>query len=79
MVPDGPINRDAFAAHVEQAPAPEPAPGDAVVMDDLSGRKAPTVEAAIRAGGAPLLFLPPLDGAAVRRPISTRSSKPSPS
>lgn len=58
MVLDGPINRDAFAAHVEQVPVPELTPGDIVIMDNLSSRKAPAIGEAIRATGARLFHLP---------------------
>ena len=59
MVLDGPINRDAFTAYVEQVLVPELAPGDIVIMDNLSSHKAPAIRAAIEAAGAELRFLPP--------------------
>ena len=59
MVLDGPINRDAFQAYVDQVLVPELSPGDVVVMDNLSSHKGPAVRAAIEAAGASLLFLPP--------------------
>ena len=59
MVLDGPINRDAFLAYVEQLLVPELSPGDIVIMDNLSSHKAPAVRHAIEAAGARLLFLPP--------------------
>ena len=40
MVLDGPINRLAFQAYVEQALVPEFSTGDIVVMDNLSSTKA---------------------------------------
>lgn len=55
----GPINRDAFEAHVERVLVPELRPGDLVVMDNLSSHKGPKVRALIEAAEAPLLFLPP--------------------
>lgn len=59
MVLDGPINRDAFEAYVEQILVPDLRPGDVVVMDNLSSHKGPRVRALIQAAGAELLFLPP--------------------
>ena len=59
MVLDGPINRDAFQAYVDQVLVPELEPGDIVVMDNLSSHKGPAVRRAIEAVGASLLFLPP--------------------
>lgn len=59
MVLDGPINRDAFHAYVEQVLVPELDPGDVVVMDNLSSHKAPAVREMIEAAGASLLYLPP--------------------
>jgi transposase len=59
MVLDGPINRDAFQAYVEQVLVPELRPGDVVIMDNLSSHKGLAVRQAIEAAGASLLFLPP--------------------
>ena len=59
MVLDGPINRDAFVAYVRQMLVPGLAPGDIVIMDNLSSHKAPAAREAIEAAGAKLLFLPP--------------------
>jgi transposase len=59
FVLDGPINRDAFQAYVDQVLVPELTPGDVVVMDNLGSHKGPAVRAAIEAAGARLLFLPP--------------------
>ena len=59
MVLDGPINRDAFQAYVDQVLVPELTPGDVVVMDNLSSHKGPAVRRAIEAAGANLLYLPP--------------------
>jgi len=56
---DQPINAISFTAWVEQQLAPTLAPGDVVIMDNLSSHKRPAVRAAIRAKGARLLFLPP--------------------
>ena len=59
MVLDGPINRRAFEAYVDQILVPELRPGDVVIMDNLSSHKSPAVRAAIDAAGAELRFLPP--------------------
>ena len=59
FVLDGPINRDAFQAYVDQVLVPELTPGDIVVMDNLGSHKGPAVRAAIETAGARLLFLPP--------------------
>jgi len=56
---DGPTDREAFTAYVEQVLVPELRPGDVVVMDNLSPHKAPSVRAAIEAVGAALVYLPP--------------------
>lgn len=59
MVLDGPINRDAFQAYVDQVLVPELSPGDIVIMDNLGSHKGPAVRRAIEAAGANLLYLPP--------------------
>ncbi len=59
LVLDGPINRIAFKAYVEQFLAPTLQPGDVVVMDNLSSHKSPEIRAIIEATGAKLMFLPP--------------------
>lgn len=59
MVIDGPMNKDAFLAWVEQALVPSLAPGDIVVMDNLPAHKPAAVRAAIEARGAQLRYLPP--------------------
>ena len=59
MVLDGPINRDAFEAYVEQILVPDLGPGDVVIMDILSSHKGPRVRALIEAAGATVRFLPP--------------------
>ena len=56
---DGPINADSFKVYVEQVLAPTLAPGDIVVMDNLSSHKGQPVRRALRDAGAHLLFLPP--------------------
>jgi transposase len=59
MVLDGPINRDAFLAYVEQFLAPALKPGDIVIMDNLPAHKGDAVRRAVEASGAELRFLPP--------------------
>lgn len=59
FVLDGPINREAFEAYVEQILAKELRPGDIVIMDNLSSHKGPRVRALIEAAGAQLHYLPP--------------------
>ena len=56
---DGPINRDAFEAYVEQVLLPALRPGDIAIMDNLSSHKGPAVRRMIEAAGAELLYLPP--------------------
>jgi transposase len=58
FVLDGPINRVAFEAYVEQVLLPELAPGDVVVMDNLSSHKGPKLRELLRSAGATLLHLP---------------------
>ena len=59
FVLDGPINRIAFEAYVEQVLAPGLRPGDIVILDNLSSHKGPRTRDLIKADGARLLFLPP--------------------
>jgi transposase len=59
MVLDGPINRHAFQAYVDQVLVPELRPGDVVVMDNLSSHKGPAIRRALEEAGANLLYLPP--------------------
>ncbi len=59
MVLDGPINSDWFQAYVDQVLVPTLAPGDVIIMDNLSSHKRPSVRDAIEAAGATLLYLPP--------------------
>ena len=63
FVLDGPINRDAFQAYVDQVLVPELAPGDIVVMDNLGTRKGPAVRAAYR-------------GSRCAAPCSSRPTRP---
>jgi transposase len=59
FVLDGPINRHAFETYVAKILVPELAPGDVVIMDNLSSHKGPRTRALIEAAGASLLYLPP--------------------
>ncbi len=59
MVLDGPMNRLAFLAYVQQVLVPELEPGDVVIMDNLPAHKGSKVREAIEAVGADLLYLPP--------------------
>jgi transposase len=59
MLLDGPMNGAAFRAYVAEVLAPTLAPGDIVVMDNLSAHKGADIRAAIEARGASLLYLPP--------------------
>jgi len=58
MVLDGPMNRAAFRAYVQQVLVPTLAPGDIVLADNLPAHKGPLVRKAIEAVGASLVFLP---------------------
>jgi transposase len=59
FVIDRPMNGAIFSAYVEQVLAPTLAPGDIVVMDNLSSHKVVGIRQAIEATGANLLYLPP--------------------
>ncbi|MER9442026.1 IS630 family transposase [Mesorhizobium sp. M0340] len=59
FVVDTPMNRRIFDTYVETQLAPTLAKGDVVILDNLAAHKSPAAEAAIRARGAWLLFLPP--------------------
>jgi transposase len=52
------MNGPAFLAYVEQFLAPELAPGDIVICDNLASHKVSGVAQAIAARGARLLYLP---------------------
>lgn len=56
---DQPINGQSFAEWVDQFLVPTLAPGDVVIMDNLSSHKRPGIRKAIRSVGAKLLYLPP--------------------
>ena len=55
---DGPIAGASFLAYSEQVLMPTLAPGDIVIMDNLSCHKSPAGRRAIEAVGAQLWFLP---------------------
>ena len=59
MVLDGPMNRIAFQAYIEQVLVPTLCRGDAVIMDNLPAHKGADVRQAIEAAGATLRYLPP--------------------
>lgn len=54
----GAMDRAAFNVYVETQLAPTLRPGDVVILDNLSVHKSAKAEAAIRAQGAWMLFLP---------------------
>ncbi len=59
MLLDGPMDREAFVAYVEQVLVPDLCPGDIVIMDNLPAHKVVGVRQAIEAAGAELRYLPP--------------------
>ena len=59
MVLDGPMNRVAFQAYIEQVLMPTLCRGDTVIMDNLPDHKGADVRQAIEAAGATLRYLPP--------------------
>jgi transposase len=59
MVLDGPMNREAFQAYIEQVLVPTLSQGDTVIMDNLPAHKGIDVRRAIEAAGATLRYLPP--------------------
>lgn len=54
----GAMDRTAFNIYIETQLAPTLAPGDVVILDNLSVHKSAKAEAAVRARGAWMLFLP---------------------
>jgi transposase len=54
-----PMNGEIFLAYVRESLVPTLAPGDIVVMDNLSAHKVAGVREAIAAAGARLMLLPP--------------------
>ena len=73
FVIDAPMNRAIFEAYVETPLAPTLAKGDVVILDNLAAHKSPKAEAAIKARGAWMLFLPPYSP--VLNPIKMAFSK----
>jgi len=59
FVVDCPMNGKIFLLWVERCLVPTLKPGDIVIMDNLSTHKVAGVRAAIEAGGAQLIYLPP--------------------
>ena len=59
MVLDGPMNRAAFSAYVEQVLLPILRLGDIVVMDNLPAHRGKDIRKLIESAGANLLYLPP--------------------
>lgn len=59
MVVNAPTDGDIFQVYVEQVLVKTLRDKDLVIMDNLSAHKRPAVEAAIRAVGAQVVFLPP--------------------
>ena len=59
MLLDGPMDREAFLAYVEQVLIPDLSPGEIVIMDNLPAHKVAGVRQAIEAAGAELRYLPP--------------------
>jgi transposase len=59
FVVDAPMTRAIFDTSVETQLVPTLRKGDVVIMDNLAAHKSPAAEAAIRATGAWVLFLPP--------------------
>ena len=59
MVLDGPMDRIAFEAYLEQVLIPELAPGSIVVMDNLSAHKSAAITEMLRVAEAAPWYLPP--------------------
>lgn len=56
---DGAVNREVFEAFVAQVLCPTLAPGDVVVLDNLSSHKGVRARELVEQRGATLVFLPP--------------------
>ena len=56
---NGAMNRAVFDTYIETQLMPCLAPGDVVILDNLSAHKSPTSQALLKAQGNWLLFLPP--------------------
>ena len=59
MVLDGPMNRVAFQAYIEQVLVPTLRRGDTIIMDNLPAHKGADVRRVVEAAGATLRYLPP--------------------
>ena len=59
MVVEGAVTTAVFEAYVQHILCPTLQPGDIVILDNLAPHHAQTVQTAIQARGARLLFLPP--------------------
>ena len=59
MVADEPMDGEMFLAWVTQFLCPTLAPGDIVILDNLSSHKVAGVQQAVHVVGATLLYLPP--------------------
>ena len=56
---DGAVNGEMFDLYVETQLVPTLAPGDVIILDNLSSHKSPKAAKAMKAVGAWFLFLPP--------------------
>lgn len=56
---DAPMNKHRFELYIETQLAPELAPGDVVILDNVAFHKSERAEELLRQRGAWLLFLPP--------------------
>jgi transposase len=56
---DGAVNADIFESFIEHVLVPELAPGDVVIMDNLSSHKRARTRALIEETGAMVKYLPP--------------------
>jgi transposase len=59
MVLDGPMNREAFRAYVEQVLVPTLRPSEIVIINNLPAHRPAEFRVVIEAAGATLLYLPP--------------------
>ncbi len=59
VVVDRPMNRRVSEAYVETQLSPTLSAGDVVILDNLAAHTSPKAQAAIKARGAWMLFLPP--------------------
>jgi transposase len=59
MLLDGPMDRDAFEAYLDQVLIAQLLPGTTLVMDNLSAHKSRHIEDALKKAGINLLYLPP--------------------